>query len=201
MQKNINCSSGAMEMEGARIIFGRSIRLYTGLYTLKCWEMAMPKDTCQDHTRWSIQWHCRRKQIECVNHVTRRMGASLRTLVEKRKAQQLPIGGRSWEADRWPHKNTDKVLWQKPSKTAAETWRAWRKLCGPHSSTPSVQMRTPTTPDAPLAPHLGAFFSEHWQPRLNHLPTTSPCLSAWERSFCSHTLLRGQNGMRFGMYL
>ena len=32
--------------------------------------------------------------MECVNHVTKRMGTALRTLVEKRKAQKLSIGGR-----------------------------------------------------------------------------------------------------------
>ena len=31
--------------------------------------------------------------MECVNHVTKRMGTALRTLVEKRKAQKLSIGG------------------------------------------------------------------------------------------------------------
>ncbi|KAL8594968.1 hypothetical protein ACOMHN_038765 [Nucella lapillus] len=37
---------------------------------------------------------CSIERIECVNHVTKRMGTALRTLVEKQKSTKRPIGGR-----------------------------------------------------------------------------------------------------------
>ncbi|XP_076470600.1 uncharacterized protein LOC143300657 [Babylonia areolata] len=91
-QKNINCSSGAMEMEGAVRIFQRSVELHGFRYTemlgdgdaktYKCLTEADPYDG------YPIE------KIDCVNHVVKRMGTALRNLVQKRKAQIQSIGGR-----------------------------------------------------------------------------------------------------------
>nr|KAG5694518.1 hypothetical protein BaRGS_030393 [Batillaria attramentaria] len=90
-QQNIQCSSQAMEMEGAVILFQRSEE--RGFrYT----EMLGDGDT-KTHAKLLEEdvYNGRPiEKIECVNHVTKRLGTALRTLVEKRKAQGQPIGGR-----------------------------------------------------------------------------------------------------------
>ncbi|KAK7473611.1 hypothetical protein BaRGS_00035158 [Batillaria attramentaria] len=90
-QQNIQCSSQAMEMEGAVILFQRSEE--RGFrYT----EMLGDGDT-KPHAKLLEEdvYNGRPiEKIECVNHVTKRLGTALRTLVEKRKAQGQPIGGR-----------------------------------------------------------------------------------------------------------
>lgn len=51
------------------------------------------------------------KIIECVNHVTKRMGTALRTRVEKRKAQNLLIGGYGKLTDDRIEKLTNYYSW------------------------------------------------------------------------------------------
>lgn len=90
-QKNINCSSPAMEMEGAVILFSRSEEKgfrYTQMLgdgDAKTHAKLLEEDVYDGRPI---------EQIECVNHVTKRLGTALRTLVEKQKAQGQPIGGK-----------------------------------------------------------------------------------------------------------
>lgn len=90
-QRNTNCSSGAMEVEGAKILFRRSVEKWKLRYTQMLGDgdakthAALLQD---DPYGVPIQ------KLECVNHVTKRMGTALRNIVQTRKAQQAPIGGR-----------------------------------------------------------------------------------------------------------
>ncbi|KAL8563508.1 hypothetical protein ACOMHN_066175 [Nucella lapillus] len=81
-QKNINCSAGAMEMEGALILFKRSVQLHGFRYT----EMLGDGDA-KTHSRLLQEdpYDGRPiEKLECVNHVTKRMGTALRNLVKKK---------------------------------------------------------------------------------------------------------------------
>ncbi|KAH7970042.1 hypothetical protein HPB52_023931 [Rhipicephalus sanguineus] len=64
-QRNIECNSGRMEVEAALTMFQRS---------------------------WAK--HGLRYTTDCINHVHKRMGAALRNLVDKKKAQGESLGGR-----------------------------------------------------------------------------------------------------------
>lgn len=91
-QKNIDCSSGAMEAKGAVILFARSVALHSFRYTsmlgdgdAKTYATLLEEDPYDGvHI----------EKLECVNHVTKRMGTALRNLVEKKKAQGESISGR-----------------------------------------------------------------------------------------------------------
>ena len=91
-QKNINCSSAAMETKAAVIMFSRSPELHSMRYTTMLSDgdaKAFSAVTSEDpYNGVPIE------KEECVNHVTKRMGAALRTLLEKAKAQGKPLGGR-----------------------------------------------------------------------------------------------------------
>ena len=91
-QKNIDCSSAAMEVEGARAIFKRSVQLHGFRYTemlgdgdAKTHAALLAEDP---YGGYPIE------KIDCVNHVTKRLGTALRNLVQTRKAQHAPIHGR-----------------------------------------------------------------------------------------------------------
>ena len=92
-QKTVKCSSQAMESEAALILWQRSEALHNFRYM----EMLGDGDG-KAHTKINeakvYGEGVQVKKIDCVNHVTKRMGTALRTLVEKRKAQKAPIGGR-----------------------------------------------------------------------------------------------------------
>ena len=90
-QKNIDCSSGAMEMEGAAILFQQSVQLHGFRYS----EMLGDGDA-KTHARLLQEdpYDGRPvEKLECVNHVTKRLGTALRNLAEKKKAQGEPVGG------------------------------------------------------------------------------------------------------------
>ena len=91
-QKTIDCSSGAMEMEGAVIIFRRSIQLHGFRYSqmLGDGDAKTYARVCEDdpYDGRPIE------KLECVNHVTKRMETALRNLVQNKKAQGQPIGGK-----------------------------------------------------------------------------------------------------------
>ena len=82
-----------METEAAVVMWGRSLQLHNFQYM----EMLGDGDG-KAHGKVNGLHPYRPevsiKKIECVNHVTKRMGTALRTLAEKRKAQKLPTGGR-----------------------------------------------------------------------------------------------------------
>ncbi|KAL8610608.1 hypothetical protein ACOMHN_006327 [Nucella lapillus] len=82
-RKNINFSAGAIEMEGALILFKRSVQLHGFRYT----EMLGDGDA-KTHSRLLQEdpYDGRPiEKLECVNHVTKRMGTALRNLVKKKK--------------------------------------------------------------------------------------------------------------------
>ena len=91
-QKNINCSSNAMEMEGAVTLFQRSIQLHRFRYTLMLGDGDSKTHTklleVNPYDGWEIE------KLECTSRVSKWMGTALRNLVAKKKAQGQPIGGR-----------------------------------------------------------------------------------------------------------
>ena len=101
-QKNCRTSSQAMETEAAVRMFRRSIDLHNFRYI----EMLSDGDSkaytavCQDSPYGSSHNVCNIEKKECTNHVTKRMGTALRTLVAKQKAVKEPIGGRGRLTDK-----------------------------------------------------------------------------------------------------
>lgn len=91
-QKNVNCSSAAMETQAAVIMFSRSAQLHKFRYT----KMLSDGDAKAHAAVLAVDPYGEHKveKEECVNHVTKRMGTALRTLLEKSKAQGKPLGGR-----------------------------------------------------------------------------------------------------------
>ena len=92
-EKNCATSSQAMETEAAKRMWGRSIQRYNFRYK----EMLSDGDAkahtavCEDAPYGP---DCVIEKIDCVNHVTKRMGTALRTLLDKQKAMGESIGGR-----------------------------------------------------------------------------------------------------------
>ena len=81
-----------MEVEGARAIFKRSVQLHGFQYTemlgngdAKTHAALLAEDPYEGYPT---------EKIDCVNHVTKRLGTALRNLVQTRKAQHAPIHGR-----------------------------------------------------------------------------------------------------------
>ena len=94
-----------MEMEGAEIMFRRFIELHGFPYT----EMPGGGDAKTRSRLLQDPYDGRPiEKLECVNHVTMRMGTALRNLVEKGKAQGQPTGGRE-------NYNTGSQLWTQNS--------------------------------------------------------------------------------------
>ncbi|XP_076451528.1 uncharacterized protein LOC143287427 [Babylonia areolata] len=92
-QKNCSCSSAAMETKAAVIMFGRSVELHNFRYKHLLGDgdakaHAAVNESAPYGDGFLVE------KIECVNHVTKRMGTALRNLVEKQKAIKQPIGGR-----------------------------------------------------------------------------------------------------------
>ena len=97
-QKTTNCSSAAMETEAAVVMRGRSLQLHNFQYM----EMLGDGDGKAHGKVNGLHPYgpeASIKKIECVNHVTKRMGTALRTLVEKRKSPEI-ADWRLWKADR-----------------------------------------------------------------------------------------------------
>lgn len=90
-QKNTDVKSGKMEVEAALVLFRRSLEKYGLRYTtIVCdgdcrtyWTL------CEDRTYGFIQF----TKEDCVNHVEKRMGTNLRSVVAKSDRDQ-PLGGR-----------------------------------------------------------------------------------------------------------
>ena len=81
-----------MEMEGAVIIFRRSIQLQGFRYSqmLGDGDAKTYARVCEDDPYDGRPT----EKLECVNHVTKRIGTALRNLVQNKKAQGQPIGGK-----------------------------------------------------------------------------------------------------------
>ena len=91
-QKNINCSSAAMETKAAVIMFSRSKELHKFRYT----KMVGDGDAKAHAAVVGVSPYgdLEVEKEECINHVTKRMGTALRNMVEKSKAEGEQLGGR-----------------------------------------------------------------------------------------------------------
>ncbi|XP_075533155.1 uncharacterized protein LOC142566189 [Dermacentor variabilis] len=90
-QKNTDVKSGRMEVEAALELFRRSLTKNDLRYTnIVCdGDSRTYLALCEDQTYGFIQF----SKEDCVNHVEKRMGTNLRTLVTKSSRDQ-PLGGR-----------------------------------------------------------------------------------------------------------
>lgn len=91
-QKNIDCSAGRMEVEAALVMFRRSLSRHGLRYTT----VLSDGDSRTFHalTEEKVYGFVPIDKKDCLNHVHKRMGAALRNVVEKRKAQGEALGGR-----------------------------------------------------------------------------------------------------------
>ncbi|CAN7942945.1 unnamed protein product [Ixodes pacificus] len=91
-QKNIDCKSGRMEVEAALCMFRRSLDKHKLRYTT----MLSDGDSRTFHalTEDAVYGFVKVEKKDCINHVHKRMGAALRGLVDKKKAQGEPLGGK-----------------------------------------------------------------------------------------------------------
>ena len=92
---DINCrtSSQAMETQAALRMWGRSMDLHNlrYKYMLTDGDAKAYSAVCDD-APYGEDFVI--EKLDCVNHVTKRMGTALRNLVEKQKSMKQPIGGR-----------------------------------------------------------------------------------------------------------
>ncbi|KAH8028134.1 hypothetical protein HPB51_013181 [Rhipicephalus microplus] len=85
-QKNVDCKAGQMEVEAALRLFRRSLEKHKLRYTT----MLSDVDSRTFHalTEDEVYGYIKvEKKKDCINHVHKLMGAALRTLIEKKKAQ------------------------------------------------------------------------------------------------------------------
>ena len=91
-QKDVTCSSGAMETKGATILWSRSIDLHKFRYI----EMLSDGDAKSYNAlvKSNIYDGIDITKIECTNHVAKRMGTALRNCVAAQRAIKKPISGK-----------------------------------------------------------------------------------------------------------
>ncbi|KAM7282574.1 hypothetical protein ISCGN_002720 [Ixodes scapularis] len=91
-QRNIDCNAGRMEVEAALTMFQRSLTKHGLRYTT----VLSDGDSRTFHalSEAKVYGFIKIEKKDCVNHVHKRMGAALRNVVEKKKAQGESLGGR-----------------------------------------------------------------------------------------------------------
>ncbi|KAH7943532.1 hypothetical protein HPB52_009188 [Rhipicephalus sanguineus] len=91
-QRNIECNSGRMEVEAALTMFQRSWAKHGLRYTT----VLSDGDSRTFHalSEAEVYGFIQIDKKDCINHVHKRMGAALRNLVDKKKAQGESLGGR-----------------------------------------------------------------------------------------------------------
>ncbi|XP_075547627.1 uncharacterized protein LOC142582108 [Dermacentor variabilis] len=89
-QKNTDANSSRMEVEAALILFRRSLERNDLRYTVVCdGDSRTFQALCEDKAYGFITFN----KEDCINHVKKRMGTALRTLVSKSRRSK-PIGGK-----------------------------------------------------------------------------------------------------------
>lgn len=85
-QKNVDCKAGQMEVEAALRLFRRSLEKHKLRYTT----MLSDGDSRTFHalTEDEVYGYIKVEKKDCINHVHKRMGAALRTLIEKKKSSR-----------------------------------------------------------------------------------------------------------------
>ncbi|KAH7984677.1 hypothetical protein HPB52_023506 [Rhipicephalus sanguineus] len=89
-QRNIECNSGRMEVEAALTMFQRSWAKHGLRYTT----VLSDGDSRTFHalSEAEVYGFIQIDKKDCINHVHKRMGAALRNLVDKKKAQGKQMG-------------------------------------------------------------------------------------------------------------
>lgn len=91
-QRNIDCNAGRMEVEAALIMFQRSLAKYGLRYTT-----VVCDGDCRTFyalTAAGVYGFISISKKDCINHVAKRMGTTLRGVLDKTKAQGESLGGR-----------------------------------------------------------------------------------------------------------
>lgn len=90
--RNIDCNAERIEAKAALILFKRSLEKNGLRYTT----ILSDGDSLSFHAlmQEDISGCLEIEKKDCLNHVHKRMGAALRTLVEKKKAQGESFGGK-----------------------------------------------------------------------------------------------------------
>lgn len=85
-QKNVDCKAGQTEVEAALRLFRRSLEKHKLRYTT----MLSDGDSRTFHalTEDEVYGYIKVEKKDCINHVHKRMGAALRTLIEKKKSSR-----------------------------------------------------------------------------------------------------------------
>lgn len=94
-QKNTSCKAGQMEVEAAKILFQRSLSLHGLRYTTMLCDGDSRSFIAIDEAK--VYGFIPVVKEECTNHIQKRMGTALRTLVQKHKsgdAQRISGKGR-----------------------------------------------------------------------------------------------------------
>ncbi|KAH7952585.1 hypothetical protein HPB52_024183 [Rhipicephalus sanguineus] len=91
-QRNIECNSGRTEVEAALTMFQRS----WAKHGLRYMTVLSDGDSRTFHalSEAEVYGFIQIDKKDCINHVHKRMGAALRNLVDKKKAQGESLGGR-----------------------------------------------------------------------------------------------------------
>jgi hypothetical protein len=92
-KKNFDGSSGMMEVEGAKVLWSRSVAQHNLRYTVM-----LSDGDCKSHTEL-CKLHPYGPDVkitkeECINHVAKRVGTALRNLVADYKKRKITLGGR-----------------------------------------------------------------------------------------------------------
>lgn len=91
-QRNIDCNAGRMEVEAALIMFQRSLAKYGLRYTtVVCDGDCRTFNALTAAGAYGFIRICKK---DCINHVAKRMGTTLRGVLDKTKAQGESLGGR-----------------------------------------------------------------------------------------------------------
>lgn len=92
-QKNTSSKPGQMEVEAAKILFGRSLEKHGLRYTtMLCDGDSRAFNSLQEE---KVYGYIAISKEDCVNHVHKRMGAALRNLLQKNKGEGRPsLGGK-----------------------------------------------------------------------------------------------------------
>ena len=156
-EKNFDGSSGMMEVEGAKVLFGRSLALHNMQYTtmLSDGDSKAYNEVCQ------LKPYGDAVEItkeECVNHVAKRMGTALRNLVSDNSKRGVRLGGKGGGKLTQTTIGKLQEYYEKAIRTNTDSvGKKWSKLCGPVTTTVGLQMRLHSTIYAHLASARGVF--------------------------------------------
>ncbi|KAH7951915.1 hypothetical protein HPB52_015376 [Rhipicephalus sanguineus] len=146
-QRNIECNSGRMEVEAALTMFQRSWAKHGLRYTT----VLSDGDSRTFHalSEAEVYGFIQIDKKDCINHVHKRMGAALRNLVDKKKAQAMK---RAVEATLLHMTSTDDAPKHSKCPEGASSWCKYNRALANGESPPSHKNALPACVGAALEP-------------------------------------------------